>query len=535
MHRFVLLMLDLGLICVATAVCLLLRENFEVSLSRFFDCIPYMIATAASAIVVFLGTGLNRMVWRFSARPDYVRIAVSSAALVVGATSATFVYNRLDGVARSLPFLQLLICPVFLIGVRVFHKINHDSREHRKASAAFLQSRGAASTTTVLIVGISKLTETYLQAIAELAPGRIKIAGLLGHAGCPVARLVATHPVLGVPEDIEDILDGLEVHGVNIDRIVIATPSRSLTELERETLLRVECARNITLQFLAQALGFDCEGSNFAPKAAVAKHQFAWSSEPSFEISPAELNMIAKRRYWMGKRTIDFLGALVLLAIASPVMAIAAMAVAASMGSPVIFWQQRPGLGGRPFWVYKFRTMRAAHTSDGRRLSDKERVSRVGSLMRRLRLDELPQLFNILRGDMCFIGPRPLLPCDQSDAHRARLLVRPGLTGWAQVVGGRDISPEDKAALDVWYVRNASLALDLEIAARTIPMVLLGERISRPLIERAWHDLSEGGILKGDLAFRFGNSPQIAPSGAMKDQTPKPRQAGWGDVVWSRS
>ncbi len=172
------------------------------------------------------------------------------------------------------------------------------------------------------------------------------------------------------------------------------------------------------------------------------------------------------------------------------------------MGTPVLFWQQRPGLGGRPFRLYKFRTMRAGHDANGRRLSDAERVSSVGTIMRRLRLDELPQLFHILHGEMSLIGPRPLLPCDQADEYRARLLVRPGVTGWAQVVGGRDISPEDKAALDVWYVRNASLALDLEIAARTIPMMLLGERISRPLIERAWRELSEGGILKGELASK---------------------------------
>ena len=213
--------------------------------------------------------------------------------------------------------------------------------------------------------------------------------------------------------------------------------------------------------------------------------------------------MISKRRYWMLKRTIDCLGALALLMICSPLLVIAAVLAVASVGSPLLFWQQRPGLGGRPFRVYKFRTMRSAHTSDGRKLSDKERVSRMGTLMRRLRLDELPQLFNILRGDMSFIGPRPLLPCDQADEYRARLLVRPGLSGWAQVVGGRDISPEDKAALDVWYLRNASLALDLQIVARTIPIVFFGERISRPLIERAWRDLSEGGILRGDLAYRM--------------------------------
>src|SRR5258708_22945977 len=134
--------------------------------------------------------------------------------------------------------------------------------------------------------------------------------------------------------------------------------------------------------------------------------------------------------------------------------------------------------------------MGAAHGPDGRPLPDAARTSRVGNVLRRTRLDEFPQLFNILRGDMSFVGPRPLLPCDQPKACGVRVLVRPGLTGWAQVVGGRDISPEDKAALDVWYVRHASLVLDLKIAARTIPMVLFGERISESLIERAWRDLS---------------------------------------------
>src|SRR5262249_3669200 len=132
---------------------------------------------------------------------------------------------------------------------------------------------------------------------------------------------------------------------------------------------------------------------------------------------------------------------------------------------------------GRPFRLYKFRTMRAAHDSEGLRLSDSERVSKVGNALRRLRFDELPQLYNILRGEMSFVGPRPLLPRDQSAATRARLLVRPGLSGWAQVVGGRNITPVEKAALDVWYVCHASLVLDIEIVLRTIPLIFGGEHV----------------------------------------------------------
>jgi lipopolysaccharide/colanic/teichoic acid biosynthesis glycosyltransferase len=129
-------------------------------------------------------------------------------------------------------------------------------------------------------------------------------------------------------------------------------------------------------------------------------------------------------------------------------------------------------------------------------LADEERASRIGLFLRRTRLDELPQLLNILRGDMSFIGPRPLLSCEQDAAFRARLLVRPGLSGWAQVVGGRTISAEDKAALDVWYVRNASLSLDAAIVLRTIPMIFFGDAISENLIDHAWRDLRRAGILK---------------------------------------
>jgi lipopolysaccharide/colanic/teichoic acid biosynthesis glycosyltransferase len=185
-----------------------------------------------------------------------------------------------------------------------------------------------------------------------------------------------------------------------------------------------------------------------------------------------------------------------------------ALFVAASVGFPVIFWQRRPGLGGRSFHLYKFRTMGAAHSADGRRLTDAERVHRVGNFLRRTRLDELPQLLNILRGDMSFVGPRPLLPRDQPKSC-ARLLVRPGLTGWAQVVGGRDIPPEDKAALDVWYVRNASLLLDLEIVLRTAPIVFFGERISERLIARARRELPEPETIQGKLAYGIETSLHI--------------------------
>src|SRR5262249_37516342 len=145
---------------------------------------------------------------------------------------------------------------------------------------------------------------------------------------------------------------------------------------------------------------------------------------------------------------------------------------------PLIFWQQRPGLYGRPFKLYKFRTMRAPHDRLHRRVPDDQRSSAVGHIIRRSRLDELPQLYNVLVGDMALIGPRPLLPHDQLADFAARLSMRPGITGWAQVNGGRIISPSDKCILDIWYAQNASFVLDLKIVLSTVKMIFLGDRIS---------------------------------------------------------
>jgi lipopolysaccharide/colanic/teichoic acid biosynthesis glycosyltransferase len=173
----------------------------------------------------------------------------------------------------------------------------------------------------------------------------------------------------------------------------------------------------------------------------------------------------------------------------APIAAVIAVIVALDVGFPLIFWQQRPGLYGRPFRMYKFRTMRAAHDKHGTRVADAQRSSAIGRILRFTRLDELPQLYNVLVGDMSFVGPRPLLPHDQHQNYAARLSVRPGITGWAQVNGGRIISDPDKWILDIWYVQNASLLLDFKIILSTVKMVLFGDRINAEAIRQAKSDL----------------------------------------------
>jgi sugar transferase EpsL len=182
------------------------------------------------------------------------------------------------------------------------------------------------------------------------------------------------------------------------------------------------------------------------------------------------------------RRLVDLLGATLLAVVLSPILAALAAAVRLTMGSPILFRQLRPGFKGRPFEVYKFRTMTDAVDGGGRELSDEERLTQVGVFMRQLSFDELPQLWNIIRGDMSFIGPRPLLmeflkwyTPEQMRRHD----VKPGVTGWAQVQGRHDIPFSKRLELDVWYVDNRSLRLDLKILGLTL-MKVLSMRGARP-------------------------------------------------------
>jgi lipopolysaccharide/colanic/teichoic acid biosynthesis glycosyltransferase len=182
------------------------------------------------------------------------------------------------------------------------------------------------------------------------------------------------------------------------------------------------------------------------------------------------------------KRVVDLTLATLALILALPVMALVALVVRLTMGAPVLFRQQRPGLHGRPFVILKFRTMNDMDEASGR-TSDHDRLHMVGRLLRATSLDELPQLINVVKGDMSLVGPRPLLmqylqryTPEQARRHD----VRPGLTGWAQVNGRNALSWETRLAMDVWYVDRQSLLLDFTILARTIGMVVRRRGVSAP-------------------------------------------------------
>lgn len=186
-------------------------------------------------------------------------------------------------------------------------------------------------------------------------------------------------------------------------------------------------------------------------------------------------------RYFF-KRIFDILGALILIILTAPVMAWAYFAIKKHLGTPVIFTQARPGKNAKIFKIYKFRSMSDARDDNGNLLSDEVRLGEFGKRIRALSIDELPQLFNVLKGDMSFIGPRPLLveylPLYSKEQSR-RHNVRPGITGLAQVNGRNAISWKEKFEFDTYYADNLSLILDIKIAIKTIQKVIKKDGINK--------------------------------------------------------
>jgi lipopolysaccharide/colanic/teichoic acid biosynthesis glycosyltransferase len=194
-------------------------------------------------------------------------------------------------------------------------------------------------------------------------------------------------------------------------------------------------------------------------------------------VSPFSSKRIARHT----KRGVDLVGAVGGLAVTGPVLAVAALAVRARLGSPIFFRQKRPGLGGNPFVLYKLRTMREPSPTEDRLATDADRLTALGKLLRETSIDELPSLINVLKGDMSLVGPRPLLMeylARYTPEQARRHDVKPGITGLAQVRGRNSLEWEEKLRLDVEYVDRWTLALDLEILLETVVKVLSRSGVS---------------------------------------------------------
>ena len=457
---------------------------------------PYAFISIGCASIVFLAGGLDRTPWRYCSVADLLQVILLSVLAILLALVLTFALNRLEPVARSLPVVQGGLIISFLVFARsaVRSRFWHSRQIH-------INRNGRANVQpheTVLVLGVNSVTELFLLSVKEFASQRVQVAGILAEEPSMRGRAIQQKPVLGTIEELPEILQSLEVHGVIVDRIVVATAADRLPPRALETLLEAEKSSSIVVQFLSEQLGFEDSSKGASVLSSQARNSAPGPRALSrlVNVSDEDHTNTTGKAFRFRKRMVDVFGATFLVIMLFPVAIFIAFVVALDVGFPLIFWQQRPGLYGRPFKLYKFRTMRAPHDRHQRRIPDDQRSSAVGQIIRRARLDELPQLYNVLIGNMSLIGPRPLLPCDQSPDYAARLSVRPGITGWAQVNGGRIISSSDKCILDIWYAQNASLVLDLKIVLSTVKMIFLGDRINTEAVGRARNDLGPNAQLR---------------------------------------
>lgn len=478
MHCFVLLVIDLSLVAISNLIAILLCTDDPLTRHIPSSAIAYAGLTLAAAIPALIVARTNRTLWRFTSLHDCLHLLFAVTATVAIATAAADALSILDSVPRLLPVLEYMLMIASLVGSRAVIRVRHLRKTQRRTVGI----GSANDREDIIIIGLNSVAELFLRCMSESGL-QVAVAGILSDSARHHGRFLRSYPILGHPAEIIRIIRELDIHGVRISRIVVALPFHALSVSAQENIRRTERELNIRLDLIHDRFRLDDPGATALDDAG---SHHALRSSREWPTITAESNRQTSHAYLLGKRCFDIIIATLCTFAFAPLMLLLAAVVLLDVGHPIIFWQQRPSTRGMPIKVLKFRTMRSARDAQGRRLSDAERLSSVGLFLRRMRLDELPQIYNVLLGQMSLIGPRPLLPIDQSPRFIGRLQMRPGLTGWAQINGGRRLSIPDKAALDLWYVKNASFGIDCRILFMTVRTVLFGERINRTAIREAW-------------------------------------------------
>jgi lipopolysaccharide/colanic/teichoic acid biosynthesis glycosyltransferase len=375
---------------------------------------------------------------------DILKAAVFSQLMT---TVALFTIIRLYGIPRSTPIYQAMILAAGLIAIRALTQAVHNG-------SIATNGHERAARENIIMIGATRLSELYIKLLEAVSPGQRRIIALLDARPQLVGRSMAGIRILAPPHLLSSIIDEFDVHGIRTDRVIVGDEIGTLPEEEIREIRQV-CDRNeIKLDFVPELVGL-----GEAPLA---------SAKEKDERKPIATQVFDLPGYFRFRPFFDFFATLAMIVLLSPFFIIVAALVFLDVGSPVLFWQQRIGQTGRRFLLYKFRTMRAPYDWHGRPIPDRNNLSFIGKLLRQTRLDELPQLLNVLVGDMALVGPRPLLPEDQPNNPTTRLMVRPGITGWAQVNGGKFLTPQEKDQYDDFYVRNASPWFDLRILFMTL-------------------------------------------------------------------
>ncbi len=450
------------ILCYDTAVsvfcfsfaCLLYDVNTSepMQLEAVAQVMPEMVLTAGTTYYL---CGLHRRVWSYTSISDLIAIVRASSWLTVALIPPMLIVEAL---------LPLPILPMqwfMLIVILSASRLAYRSIKAGRSAGTALPAPGAK--VPVLMYGCNPMTSVFIHAVQSGPLSALRVVGIVDDVGDRVGRYIGQIPVLGHGRELDRVLIDLAACGISPQRMIVTAGRISLTQETRACLEAAQARHGLQIDYLHDVIGI----SVLPPSA------------------PPPVTADLPGSYERLRRFVDVVGSAVALVALSPLLALVALAVLVDLGPPLLFRQIRPGRELRPFTLYKFRSMRRAYDQSGALLPDCERTTNLGQFLRRARLDELPQLVNVLIGDMSLIGPRPLLPRDLPQNFARRAAVRPGITGWAQVNGGHKLAAAQKLALDLWYVQHASLGLDLRIVGRTISTILFGEQVQPAALAEA--------------------------------------------------
>ncbi len=439
--------------------------------------VVYSATALVISLVVFQWFRVSSPIASFFSLHDAFTLARACLTAVALTAAVLFIFTRLDDAPRSIPIIHFLVLGCGLIGVRAWSRLSEMWR------APLGSQPRPEELNYIIVIGATRLAWFFSKMVEELSAREMRIIGIVDERPQLINRTVNGYSIFGLPQNLATIIDEYATHGVKVTKIVVAVDPKELTDKTRVDVLTTCRVRRIPVEWLHETFSVSrTQASDPAPARIVDQN-----------VGDA----VTAGLYWKVKRVIDVVASLIMLATLTPLTIMVAVLVLIDVGVPVVFWQQRIGYLGWPLRVYKFRTMRSSFDHYGQPVPESKRLSVLGRLLRSSRLDEIPQLFNILAGGMSLVGPRPLLPVDQPKNIRLRLHVRPGLTGLAQISGGTALSPDEKNALDEWYIQHASLFLDIKIILRTVWVVVHGNprddiQISAALAEQCVN--SEGAF-----------------------------------------
>jgi lipopolysaccharide/colanic/teichoic acid biosynthesis glycosyltransferase len=441
----------------------ILRDAQVLSYDGLLGTTVYCAISLIISLIAFSGFRIHAGMTRYFSVHDAVNITKAVVVAACMTYVAVFTLTRLDGIPRSTPIIHALVLLAGLIGVRIFTRLY-------EAKRTALVPRTDVATEHILMIGSNRLSLLYIKFIRAYSPGLHHIVAVLDDNPKMSGRAIDGVRVAGPINHLEPLVNEFAEHGVRISHVIVGGDPDIIADGALPEIERICEEHEIKLNFVPQLIGLQALQPAVQPQIVVVPNELAAELK-----EPAKLD-VELSPYFALKRNLDLLATVTLLILLSPIWLLVGAVALWDVGSPIFFWQQRLGQGGRPFLLHKIRTLKPPFDWRGAKVPDAERLSSIGRLVRKCRFDEFPQLLNVLVGDMSLIGPRPLLPRDQPSDPAARLSVRPGITGWAQVNGGNSLCVEEKDALDEWYIRNASLRLDLRIIFMTLRYLFQGER-----------------------------------------------------------